>query len=144
MSTDVKKRRVENAVDNVGIIETAFQQIPSRSVQSEFREGRASLEKCEVISSAVSSCGAEKNLGVHVNKKVLLHPLRVDIPAGSITAILGGAGCGMSTLLKFLAGHMDRGVDYDGRGELMRHCHPYISFDLSSISYEFTFMYMMC
>ncbi len=84
-----------------------------------------------MISRAVSSRGAEKNLGVNVEKKVLLHPLRVDIPAGSVTAVLGGAGSGTSTLLKFLAGRMDRGVDYAGKGELKTHF--IVIFDVFSI-----------
>lgn len=56
-----------------------------------------------------------------MKNQVLLHPLRVDIPPGSITAILGGACSGKRTLLKFLAGHMDRNVDFDGKGELQIH-----------------------
>ena len=43
--------------------------------------------------------------------------MMVDIPAGSITAILGTADSGKSTLLKFLAGCMDGNMVYDGVGE---------------------------
>mmetsp|Transcript_28685 Transcript_28685/g.43322 ORF Transcript_28685/g.43322 Transcript_28685/m.43322 type:complete len:143 (-) Transcript_28685:21-449(-) len=118
MTTDVSKRRKESAVGNLGIIETGLptNRHSIQTVASEFREGRCILEKCEVISRTVSFCGETNKVDVKVKNKVLLHPLRVDLPAGSITAVLGGAGSGTSTLLKFLAGQMDKNVTYDGKG----------------------------
>eukprot|EP00984_Skeletonema_dohrnii_P021110 scaffold10449_cov131-Skeletonema_dohrnii-CCMP3373.AAC.4 len=118
MTTDVTKRRKESAVGNLGIIETGLptNRHSIQTVTSEFREGRCILEKCEVISRTVSFCGETNKVDVKVKNKVLLHPLRVDLPAGSITAVLGGAGSGTSTLLKFLAGQMDKNVTYDGKG----------------------------
>jgi ABC-type hemin transport system ATPase subunit len=83
---------------------------------------------------------------VKVKNKVLLHPLRVDLPAGSITAVLGGAGSGTSTLLKFLAGQMDKNVTYDGKGEFKtRVLLPsaslliYITFAILNITHVFFF-----
>eukprot|EP00985_Skeletonema_marinoi_P027643 scaffold23018_cov205-Skeletonema_marinoi.AAC.6 len=120
MTTDVTKRRKESAVGNLGVIETGLptNRHSIQTVTSEFREGRCILEKCEVISRTVSFCGATNKVDVKVKNKVLLHPLRVDLPAGSITAVLGGAGSGTSTLLKFLAGQMDKNVTYDGKVNL--------------------------
>ncbi|KAL7533980.1 hypothetical protein ACHAWF_004684 [Thalassiosira exigua] len=45
--------------------------------------------------------------------RTILHPTRVTIPPGSVTAILGASESGKSTLLK-LAGCMDRKLVYDG------------------------------
>jgi ATPase subunit of ABC transporter with duplicated ATPase domains len=146
MTTDVTKRRIESAVGNLGVIETGLPTNRHSTVTSEFREGRCILEKCEVISRTVSFCGATNKVDVKVKNKVLLHPLRVDLPAGSITAVLGGAGSGTSTLLKFLAGQMDKNVTYDGKGEFKtRVLLPsaslliYITFAILNITHVFFF-----
>ena len=137
MTTDVTKRRKESAVGNLGVIETGLptNRHSIQTVTSEFREGRCILEKCEVISRTVSFCGATNKVDLKVKNKVLLHPLRVDLPAGSITAVLGGAGSGTSTLLKFLAGQMDKNVTYDGNGELTSVVTIRITFDLYYFCY---------
>jgi ABC-type transport system involved in cytochrome bd biosynthesis fused ATPase/permease subunit len=49
--------------------------------------------------------------------KKILHPMRVNIPEGSITAVLGTSESGKSTLLKFMAGCADRNLHCDGVGE---------------------------
>lgn len=133
MTSDVAKHRKESAVGELGVIETG---LPTKRASQDRQEsscsnadkklGRASLQKCEVVSrTATLGCYKKKKKNmmaaatpaVQVKNQVILHPLRVDIPVGSITAILGGAGSGKSTLLKFLAGNMDRNVIVEGKGE---------------------------
>jgi len=118
MTTDVTKRRAESAVGDLGIIETGLPTNRSSSVHS---SQRCTLQRCEVIRRTAFVWNAKNKSAVRAEEKVLLHPLRVNIPAGSITAVLGGAGSGKSVLLKFLAGHMDRNVVYEGKGELQTH-----------------------
>ena len=134
MTSDVAKHRKDSAVGELGVIETglptkraASQDRGGGSTNADKKLGRASLQKCEVVSrTATFGCynkNKKKNMmaaatpAVQVKNQVILHPLRVDIPVGSITAILGGAGSGKSTLLKFLAGNMDRNVIVEGKGE---------------------------
>ena len=52
-----------------------------------------------------------KNLQAGYPGKAVLHDLQLEIPAGSVTAILGPNGCGKSTFLKVLCGILppDRG-----------------------------------
>ena len=132
MTSDVAKHRKESAVGELGVIETG---LPTKRAASQDRGGvsscsnadkklllgRASLQKCEVVSRTATlkknMMAAAATPAVQVKNQVILHPLRVDIPMGSITAILGGAGSGKSTLLKFLAGNMDRNVIVEGKGE---------------------------
>ena len=141
MTSDVAKHRKESAVGELGVIETGLP--TKRSAAShqdrgggsiscsnaDTKVGRASLQTCEVIcrTATFGCCGGskykKKNMmaaatpAVQVKNQVILHPLRVDIPVGSITAILGGAGSGKTTLLKFLAGNMDRNVIVEGKGK---------------------------
>jgi ATPase subunit of ABC transporter with duplicated ATPase domains len=136
MTSDVAKHRKESAVGELGVIETGLPTKRCAASQdrgggstscsnADKKLGRASLQKCEVVSrTATFGCyKKKKNMmaaatpAVQVKNQVILHPLRVDIPVGSITAILGGAGSGKSTLLKFLAGNMDRNVIVEGKGE---------------------------
>ena len=113
----------DNIVGELGLIETGLPP-PARCSQhgsvaslSECRSGRATLKRCEVIHHISSFSRNIKTQQQHA-KQILLHPLRVDIPTGSITAIIGAAGSGKSTLLKFLACHTDRNVSVDGRVNL--------------------------
>ena len=139
MTSDVAKHRKESAVGELGVIETGLPTKRCAASQdrgggstscfnADKKLGRASLQKCEVVSrTATFGCYKKKEKkktmmaaaapAVQVKNQVILHPLRVDIPVGSITAILGGAGSGKSTLLKFLAGNMDRNVIVEGKGE---------------------------
>lgn len=88
------------------------------SLDSRLPVGRARVVKCEIpaggggVSSLLSNLKKGKNN--NGTNTTILHPMRVDIPAGSITAILGTAQSGKSTLLKFLAGCMDKNMVYDG------------------------------
>eukprot|EP01082_Thalassiosira_pseudonana_P000200 g357.t1.1.5e174188 g357 g357.t1 contig1:864473-866633(+) len=77
------------------------------------RPGRIILKKCEaaVPSSSLLNRLYKNREG---RKKTILHSMRVDVPAGSITAILGTSESGKSTLLKFMAGCMDKNMAYDG------------------------------
>jgi len=43
-----------------------------------------------------------------------LHPMKVDVPDGSVTAIIGPVSSGKSTLLNFLAGSLDHNLTVDG------------------------------
>jgi ABC-type multidrug transport system ATPase subunit len=108
MTTDVSKRRSESTVGDIGIIETGLSTTSSVHNNSQ----RCTLQRCEVISRTPIVCNAKNKSAVQAGKKVLLHPLRVNIPAGSITAVLGGAGSGKSVLLKFLATSTREKVSY--------------------------------
>jgi len=50
------------------------------------------------------------------NAKVILNPMKVKFPVGSVTAILGPSGSGKTTLLEFVTGNMPTGVT--ARGEV--------------------------
>ena len=74
-------------------------------------EGRAKVLKCEVKMDA-RQCGGNRN--ATSNTRTILHPMRFDIPAGSVTAIFGTAQSGKSTLMKMLAGCLDKNMLYEG------------------------------
>lgn len=67
--------------------------------------GSVVLQRCEAL--FYSSELTERLRGKKTSTKIL-HPCRMDVPQGSITAILGTAESGKSTLLKFLAGCSER------------------------------------
>jgi ABC-type multidrug transport system ATPase subunit len=48
------------------------------------------------------------------SRTTIIHPFRMDVPHGSITAILGTAESGKSTLLKFMAGCSDKNLSCEG------------------------------
>jgi ATPase subunit of ABC transporter with duplicated ATPase domains len=144
---------VDGVVEGVGVIETGFttssKAISTRSglgvtdksltTDASNRIGTVILKKCEAKASLGSrlhnmmgahsrrgngdvSCCTTKSTGN--GKKSLLHPTRVNVPEGSITAIVGTSESGKSTLLKFMAGCADRNLECAGVGELIR---PYCS-----------------
>ncbi|MGZ8802758.1 MAG: ABC transporter ATP-binding protein [Mycobacterium sp.] len=57
----------------------------------------------EVIAAAVAAQGIFKNFG----DRQVLSGVNLDIPEGTITAVLGPSGCGKTTLLRILAGFED-------------------------------------
>ncbi len=95
-----------------------------KSVKTVIKPGRAIIEKCEV--SVRSKHGRLSKWGHWFSgegsrvRQPILHPMRVDLPVGSITAIVGTAESGKSTLLKFLAGCIDDGVVCEGAGKSTR------------------------
>jgi len=103
---DRKKRRLSGAY------------FRRKTLKTVIKPGRAIIEKCEV--SVRSKHGLLSKRGYWVLgeggkvRQPILHPMRVDLPVGSITAIVGTAESGKSTLLKFLAGCMDDGVVCEG------------------------------
>ena len=62
-------------------------------------EGRARVAKCEVAESRF--CGVAGIAGKGA-RKTILHPLRVDVPPGSVTAILGTAERYVGYLMHFV------------------------------------------
>lgn len=165
-NTHIAQRRIDDAVDGIGVIETG-QQIPrkpptrtgsnlsasghSQSISTSaypgskvrtnrrislfhqprklsnaessapYVDGRTRVVKCVVPNDEYKSlpCMRGKDTSDASKMKPILHPMRFDLPAGSITAILGGSESGKSTLLKFLAGSMDRNVIFEGEGECL-------------------------
>ena len=71
------------------------------------RPGRCIVRKCTVM---VGPRGRQ-------TEKVLLHPMKVDLPHGSLTAIIGPTGSGKTTLMKFLSGSLDKSVRFRGGGK---------------------------
>ena len=71
------------------------------------RPGRCIVRKCTVM---VGRRGRQ-------TEKVLLHPMKVDLPNGSLTAIIGPSGSGKTTLMKFLSGSLDNSVRFRGGGK---------------------------
>ena len=71
------------------------------------RPGRCIVRKCTVM---VGPRGRQ-------TEKVLLHPMKVDLPNGSLTAIIGPTGSGKTTLMKFLSGSLDKSVRFRGGGK---------------------------
>lgn len=139
----VSQRRLEGAVAGVGIIERGFSAKPistrlgldgsrgkasqdkSLNTDSSSKIGHVSLKKCTSKTSVMNklfAAGSSRSKGDvscckstdTINKKTLLHPMKVNIPQGSITAILGTSESGKSTFLKFLAGCPDNNVDCEG------------------------------
>mmetsp|Transcript_37529 Transcript_37529/g.69435 ORF Transcript_37529/g.69435 Transcript_37529/m.69435 type:complete len:318 (-) Transcript_37529:203-1156(-) len=90
--------------------------VPKLSDNLPLREGRAKVIHCEVSTGgSVGSRFSMTGNGHHTKtRRTILYPMRVDIPMGSVTAILGSAESGKSTLLKFLAGCMDKNTVYEG------------------------------
>ena len=96
------------------------------------RIGTVILKKCEAkpaLASRLHILGARSGRGkgdvtcsttasTGNGKTTLLHPMRVNAPERSITAIIGTSESGKSTLLKFMAGCADSNLDCDGVGEL--------------------------
>ena len=141
----VSQRRLEGAVAGVGVIERGFStklfstrlgldgsrgkasQDKSLNTDSSSKIGHVSLKKCTTKTSAMNKlfAGTSRSKGDvscckstdAINKKTLLHPMKVNIPQESITAILGTSESGKSTFLKFLAGCPDNNVDCEGVGE---------------------------
>lgn len=74
------------------------------------RPGRCIVRKCTVM---VGPRGRQ-------TEKVLLHPMKVDLPNGSLTAIIGPAGSGKTTLMRFLSGSLDNSVRFRGGGKCMQ------------------------
>eukprot|EP00567_Pseudictyota_dubia_P017121 CAMPEP_0197437676 /NCGR_PEP_ID=MMETSP1175-20131217/4856_1 /TAXON_ID=1003142 /ORGANISM="Triceratium dubium, Strain CCMP147" /LENGTH=667 /DNA_ID=CAMNT_0042967253 /DNA_START=443 /DNA_END=2446 /DNA_ORIENTATION=- len=105
-----------NTVGNIGLIETwhtgggsrvldEFSQYGASAVTgATSKPGRCVVHECCVT---VRSCK-------RIRKKTLLHPMRVDIPSGSMTAIIGPAGSGKTTLLNYLAGSLDSRIKCKG------------------------------
>eukprot|EP00804_Cyclotella_cryptica_P001112 CCRYP_008394-RB/>CCRYP_008394-RB protein AED:0.09 eAED:0.09 QI:34/1/1/1/0.6/0.66/6/406/716 len=147
MITDIKsevgQRRLEHAVDGLGIIETGLssrsktckrsgtasgkscRSADSKSLGTDdsTKVGRVILKKCEAKElrlahrlRRISNCpdNAATRITRGGARKTLLYPMKVDIPAGCITAILGTSESGKSTLLKFMAGCADTNLDCDG------------------------------
>jgi ABC-type polysaccharide/polyol phosphate transport system ATPase subunit len=87
------------------------------------------VQKCEVNKSGLRNslkrvwnrCSSGKD-GV---KTTLLHPMKITIPEG-ITAIIGTAESGKSTLLKFMAGCLNNNVECVGDGESYCYLHTVI------------------
>lgn len=73
--------------------------------------GSVVLQRCEAL--FYSSELTERLRGKKTSTKIL-HQCRMDVPQGSITAILGTAESGKSTLLKFLAGCSDKNLSCEG------------------------------
>jgi ABC-type multidrug transport system ATPase subunit len=142
---EITQRRIDGAVDGVGVIETASYKTmstrsglnaSSKNCQStdkslatdvSTRVGNVLLKRCEAKdpiitrlrrlgvcprrgkNNVICSTNAESD-----TKKTLLHPMRFNVPEGSITAILGTSESGKSTLMKFLAGCADSNLDCEG------------------------------
>jgi ABC-type bacteriocin/lantibiotic exporter with double-glycine peptidase domain len=119
--------QANNAVGDLGVIETGLNiHSTHRKSLDSVKTGCVQLTKCEAHKSSfvrefklLSQC-VTHNINSDGNGFVttLLHPLKVNIPEGSITAILGTADSGKSTLMKFIAGCLDKNVEWDGVGAL--------------------------
>lgn len=121
-------RESSGAVGDIGIIETglSFQRAASKkSIDSLFKPGCVQLTKCEAHKSSLAKrfklfrnrITQVSSSGEGDGNKTLLHPMKISIPEGSITAILGTADSGKSTLMKFIAGCLDKNVEWDGIGK---------------------------
>ncbi|KAL7463291.1 hypothetical protein ACHAXS_003680 [Conticribra weissflogii] len=89
----------------------------NKEAKDTIRPGRAVVERCEArVGCPIKARIKKRLMGTKCNKgkRTLLMPMRVDIPAGSITAIVGTADSGKSSLLKFLAGCNDKNVHCEG------------------------------
>jgi hypothetical protein len=174
---EITQRRIDGAVDGVGVIETAsYKTMSTRSglnasgkncqstdkslaTDVSTRVGNVLLKKCEAKDPIITRL---RRLGVCPRrgknnvicstiadsdaKKTLLHPMRFNVPEGSITAILGTSESGKSTLMKFLAGCADSNLDCEGVGEqklttwcfilLLRSLILYIANNLFQLTYR--------
>ncbi|GJF18096.1 ABC transporter [Mycolicibacterium cyprinidarum] len=61
---------------------------------------RVGFAVAEMVSTAVAAQGISKSYG----KRQVLSGVDLDLPEGTITAVLGPSGCGKTTLLRILAG----------------------------------------
>mmetsp|Transcript_24363 Transcript_24363/g.50419 ORF Transcript_24363/g.50419 Transcript_24363/m.50419 type:complete len:734 (-) Transcript_24363:315-2516(-) len=105
-SIGIKTRRIFNWTGSI-----------SKETKDGIRPGRAVIERCEArVGCPIKARIKKRLMGTRCNKgkRTLLMPMRVDIPAGSITAIVGTADSGKSSLLKFLAGCNDKNVHCEG------------------------------
>jgi ABC-type polysaccharide/polyol phosphate transport system ATPase subunit len=80
--------------------------------------GRVQVTRCKVHTSSLArrikllwNCTTWTSSSDGNVKKMLLHPMRINIPEGSITAILGNADSRKPTLLKFIAGCLDKNCE---------------------------------
>lgn len=57
-----------------------------------------------------------RDLSITASKtdSVLVHPLSLDLPSGSVMAIMGGSGSGKTTLLNVLASKISSGLTHSG------------------------------
>lgn len=73
--------------------------------------GSVVLSKCDA--NTYGSTIRDKLRGVN-NKSTILFPSRMDLPHGSITAVVGSSESGKSTLLKYMAGCSDTNLVCEG------------------------------
>lgn len=119
----IREHRINNAVGDIGVIETGLclrRNASKKSLDSLARPGLCTLIKCRARPSLAKRLKLLRNCVTRSSSTegdvALLHAMKLNIPEGSITAILGTADSGKSTLLKFLAGCLDRNVEWDGIG----------------------------
>eukprot|EP00563_Minutocellus_polymorphus_P008385 CAMPEP_0181026220 /NCGR_PEP_ID=MMETSP1070-20121207/3520_1 /TAXON_ID=265543 /ORGANISM="Minutocellus polymorphus, Strain NH13" /LENGTH=768 /DNA_ID=CAMNT_0023103391 /DNA_START=264 /DNA_END=2567 /DNA_ORIENTATION=+ len=134
----VTEHRLTSAVSKLGIIETGLESMSQRvssqgrgrnrrgaddddlsSLGGETMTGRSALTGATSDQDGASCASAPSWSGRGKQKeKVLLHPMKVDLPNGSLTAILGPSGSGKTTLLKFLSGSLDNSIKFRGGANL--------------------------
>lgn len=131
MSTDDKERirqaRLSGAVEGLGIHETglSFRRTLSKgTLDSQTKVGHVQVKKCAAHRSSFARrfklCQdrvGHNNSDHEKSNATLLHPMKLNTPEGSITAILGSSNSGKSTLLKFMAGCLDSNVEWEGTGK---------------------------
>jgi ABC-type glutathione transport system ATPase component len=128
MSTDDKERirqaRVSGAVKGLGIHETglSFRRTLSKgTLDSQTKVGSVQVKKCAAHKSSFARrfklCQDRVGHNHENSNLTLLHPMKLNIPEGSITAIVGCSSSGKSTLLKFMAGCLDNNVEWEGAGK---------------------------
>lgn len=103
------KSRRSNGADDDDLSSLGGETMTGRSALTGVtsRPGRCIVRKCTVM---VGPRGRQ-------TEKVLLHPMKVDLPNGSLTAIIGPTGSGKTTLMKFLSGSLDKSVRFRGGGK---------------------------
>jgi len=130
----VTEYRTSNAVGKLGVIETGLESTmrshkarrysdsSSSSLGVETTTGRSALTSGTLRPGRciVRKCAVMVGPRGRRTEKVLLHPTRVDLPNGSLTAIIGPAGSGRTTLMKFLSGSLDNSVKFQGGGKFIR------------------------
>lgn len=100
-------------VDNLAKIGTIVDSVDEILCGEEQQHGRmpAKLEKTDIVVDKVSFCyhdeldGHDENN--ENNEKEILHDVSLNIPAGSLTALVGPSGGGKSTIAKLIAGFWD-------------------------------------